>query len=151
LPPLVRGGLLAEGPTAIVEVLSELRVLAIASKQATHDVMTPDEAFAFLNTVMMQNLAFLSSDGTEDSRKRPATYARAGRLMKLLLDRLSPETVLGSLADEIDALCAQRPILTKRTRELIDRAAILLPCPGALIKSAPRLASDAPSGPRVAP
>lgn len=124
LPNLVAAGLLADEKTAAVEIMSELRMLAIATGVMQSE-LSSEEAREFLRDVIVLNLTLLSPSGSEAERARPAAYARARTLLNYLLQHLSPSLVRGAFVAELDALCAQRPILTRRARTLIECAAAL--------------------------
>lgn len=125
LPHLVRGGLLADRKTAAAEVLSELRMLAMATDRLEHDALGPDDAREFLRQVLVLNLSLLTPSDAEDERERPGRYQRARNLLQFLLHHLSPGLVRDALASEIDGLCSQRPILTRRARSLIERVSVI--------------------------
>ena len=59
LPRLVRGCLLAQGQTPLFELLSELRVLAIASGRAESEQLSRKAAHGFLRSVIAFNLDLL--------------------------------------------------------------------------------------------
>ncbi len=124
LPHLVAGGLLADDTTAAIELLSEVRMLAIAEGRLQSSVSRAD-AREFLREVVVRNLALLSEGGTEDERNRAKSHVRARQLLQFLIDHLSPALVRDALVAELDELCAQRPILTRRARLMIERAAQL--------------------------
>jgi len=61
--PLVSGTLVAPGLTQIVEILSELRMLAIATHRAEKPAVSPEEAAQFLDEVLARNLKYLTGSG----------------------------------------------------------------------------------------
>ncbi|GJL60206.1 MAG: hypothetical protein NPIRA03_30630 [Nitrospirales bacterium] len=122
LPELVGGGLRAEGQYSALEMLSELRVLAIAAGDSPHPRFSAEQALGFLRTVMGLNLELLYGSETEESRLRPKVYARARRLLAKIEQEVSSEGLLEQVLDDIDARVAQRPIDVSLTLKMIDQA-----------------------------
>lgn len=122
MPTLVGGGLRAEGEYSSIEILSELRVLAIASGESTHTEITAEEAQIFFHTVMGLNLDLLYGGETEESRLRPKVYAHARRLLALIEREISPEGLLEHVLEDIDQRIAQRPIDVTFTLNMIEQA-----------------------------
>jgi hypothetical protein len=122
LPDLVGVGLRGEGVYPTLEALSELRMLALAAGRVQDGKLEPGKARKFLREVCAKNLDLMFPRETEDSRARPKIYARAQRLFALIRDNISIEGLREKVVEEIDLLCAQRPIQTSRTRELIALA-----------------------------
>lgn len=128
LPHLVSGGLRGVAYTPMIEICSELRVLAIAQGRVRHPELTAADARSFLRSVVVHNLDLLGGAGsTEEARARPEVLARASHLVHHLIEQLEPSAVLAAVVDEIDQLCCQRPIRTRRARRLIALAAGLVP------------------------
>ncbi len=120
----IKGSLQANGVYPVVEMLSELRVLAIAKKQATSDSMTADDATTFLNQAVALNLEYLFPAETEAARVEAITHRdEVERLFRLISEHLSLASIRTDIVEEIDQICAQRPILTKRLRNMIETAA----------------------------
>ncbi len=122
LPGLVAGGLRAEGQYPSVEILSELRVLAVAAGESKHPMFSKEEALSFLRTVMGLNLDLLYGNETEESRLRPKVYAQARRLLGMIEKEISAEGLLEQVLDDIDARAAQRPIDVSLTLKMIEQA-----------------------------
>lgn len=122
LPELVGGGLRAEGQYPSIEILSELRVLAIAAGESNHPMFSAEEALSFLRTVMGLNLDLLYGSETEESRLRPKVYARARRLMAMIEREISAEGLLEQVLEDIEARVAQRPIDVSHTLKMIEQA-----------------------------
>lgn len=126
-PPLVAGSLKAGGVYPIVETLSELRMLAIAkgrkgSEEEQHD------ATEFLNDVMALNLEFIFPGHTEEERMSGGPHRESSiRLFALLADELELTSLRGDVVQEIEAICAQRPIMTAQVRSMIDMASRIPP------------------------
>jgi len=107
-----------------MEMMSELRMFAIATQRVEGE-FSANAAREFLRQVIVLNLAMLSPTGSEAERANPDGYTRARVLLQLLLEHLSPSLVRDAVVAELDALCAQRPILTGRARTLIARVGAL--------------------------
>ncbi|MFZ1744957.1 MAG: hypothetical protein WBO24_04675 [Nitrospirales bacterium] len=122
LPALVGAGLRAEGQYSSLEMLSELRVLAIAAGESPHPKFSAEQALTFLRTVMGLNLDLLYGSETEESRLRPKVYARAHRILAMIKHEISSEGLLEQVLDDIDARVAQRPIDVSLTLKMIEQA-----------------------------
>ncbi|WP_121613593.1 hypothetical protein [Mesobacillus foraminis] len=122
-PPLVGGSLKLKGVNSIVELLSELRILAIAKGDYDHEAISPDEARSFLNEVLALNLDLLFPPETEEARLDTGEHIeRAQRLFRFLGDELSFNAIAGKIVSEIDRLAVQRPIMTNRIQKMIQMA-----------------------------
>lgn len=122
LPGLVGYGLRGEGVYPTIEALSELRMVAIAT--GAHDEPGIDAAQAerFLHEVCVQNLDLMFPDGSEEARQRPKIHARAERLFGVIRAQVSLAGFGGALVEEVETICAQRPIVTRRVRRLLELA-----------------------------
>ncbi len=127
LPDLVGIGLKGEGVYPTVEALSDLRMLAIAEGQGTSDTMTPEQAQTFLREACAKNLQLLFPEASEERRKRINVFRRAERLFKLISDHVPLEGLREQVFEEIELICAQRPIITGRTKRLLAMAEKLPP------------------------
>ena len=99
-----------------VEVMSQLRLLAIANEKVDHDRVAPDEARAFLERVLALNLASLFPVETDDG-------APAKHLFEFIVASLGAESVMGRLVVEAERILLTRPIDVSRVRKMIDTAA----------------------------
>lgn len=125
---LVRGTLLGGGLSSALEVLSQLRFLAIAEGKAEHEELTPAKARAFLESVLALNLDLLFPRATEAARERSVPMARRiQRLFQFLMDRLGPHGILASLAREADRVMLQRPIMLQHVEAVLWAAEQSLP------------------------
>ncbi|MBN8235844.1 hypothetical protein JF544_11325 [Halobacillus kuroshimensis] len=122
-PPLVAGSLKAKGLPMIIEVLSELRMLAIAEGKASNTNVTRTMAEEFLNEVMVLNLNLLFPDASESARiEKHENDEKAEKLFTFLSTHLSSTALIQTLIHEIKRLTAQRPILIKRIVSMIRMA-----------------------------
>ncbi|SDJ12223.1 hypothetical protein [Salimicrobium halophilum] len=128
LPHLVQGSLRAGGMTPIVEILSDVRMLALAKGDHKREEMSAEEAKRFLHEVMALNIDTLFPEETEAARieGNEKEKKRAERLFQFLANELSLEAASGALVREIDDLVAQRPIMVNRTVKMIEDAKQLL-------------------------
>ncbi|RHW35875.1 hypothetical protein D1B33_12305 [Lysinibacillus yapensis] len=118
--PLVGGTLKLQGVNSIVELLSELRMLAIAKGIYQHDEITAEEAKSFLESVLALNLDILFPPETEEARINAGEQMeRAKRLFHFLGNELSFQSIAKRLAAEIDRLTIQRPIMVHRIINMI--------------------------------
>ncbi len=123
-PPLVEGSLKAHGVYPIVEILSDLRMLAIASGKQNHPEVSAADATNFLQEVMALNLQFVFPGDTEQERIEGGPhYESSLRLFRLLSDELGLSFIREYVVAEIRQIIAQRPIMTGRVRTMIRMAA----------------------------
>ncbi|ASN05004.1 hypothetical protein [Virgibacillus necropolis] len=122
-PKLVAETLKSKTPDATMEILSELRMLAIAKGNCRSQQVTAKEASHFLNEVMASNVDLLFPDETEASRMEVGDeLKRAKLLVQFLANHLSLKTILHSLLEEIERLAVQRPIMVNHIIDLISAA-----------------------------
>ncbi|WP_353250860.1 hypothetical protein [Salinisphaera sp. T31B1] len=120
---LVSGTLRAGGPSAILECLSELRMLALAENQSTHTAMTAAEARNFLEQVLAANLDLLFPVATEETREGDVeAAARVKNLFDFVLERIGVGAILNSLIYEVERVLLQRPIMVQRAEALLRAA-----------------------------
>ncbi|WP_233254430.1 hypothetical protein [Salipaludibacillus keqinensis] len=130
-PRLVSGSLMATGMTAIVEILSELRMVSIAKGDHENETVSKEMAKEFLDSVMALNVDILFPEETEAARieGKEKEKNRAEKLFQFLADELSLTSISGTLIEEIDELVAQRPIMVNRIASMIQDAQQLLENP----------------------
>ncbi|MCA0984222.1 hypothetical protein LCL89_09215 [Halobacillus yeomjeoni] len=126
-PPLVAGSLKAKGLPMVIEVLSELRMLAIAENKYTHPTVSAEDAEEFLNEVMVLNLNLLFPAATESTRiEKHENDDKISKLFQFLISHLSSKALIKTLIHEIERLTAQRPIMIKRIVSMIGTAKRML-------------------------
>ncbi|KKB44040.1 hypothetical protein [Bacillus thermotolerans] len=122
-PPFVGGSLKLKSVNSVVELLSELRMLAIAKGTYAHASVTAEEARTFLNEVLALNLDILFPAETEESRINDGEHIqRAERLFRFLGKQLSFQAIAKQIVMEIDRLTVQRPIMVNRIVKMITMA-----------------------------
>jgi hypothetical protein len=121
-PTLVKGTLKAGHPSSSYEVLSELRMLAYAKNlPGGKFAVNSKEAEAYLEEVLIHNLEFAFQDLSEETRQvmSPEEVKKVYNLFGLLLAESGLEGIKDKLAEEILLMCEQRPVVTRRVREII--------------------------------
>lgn len=117
VPSLVGGTLRAGDQTTLIEILSELRMLAIMDGRLEVPEFKSARARQFLTDAMVRNLDLILP--TNEPGLDPATAGKVRRLADLLLKHIPLTRLKGGLATEITLLCLQRPIVTDRALDLL--------------------------------
>ncbi|GAA5522046.1 hypothetical protein LQ318_09855 [Aliifodinibius salicampi] len=121
VPTLVGGTLKSGGEAADFEILSELRLLAIAKGRIEDENITAAEARTFLQKVLANNLEFLFPESTEEARKTSKEqWAKIRQLFELLVEEIPLEGIKENLLEEVEMICAQRPIVTDRVQRILQ-------------------------------
>lgn len=120
VPSLVGGTLKVGGPTTIIEILSELRMLSLWKGRLHDPKFSADQAFNFLRTTMVSNLDLIFPDGSEEMRElKEGTRQKLNQLFSFLLEHVSLGHIRERLAEEIEEICKQRPIVTDRVKHIL--------------------------------
>ncbi|TVP58103.1 MAG: hypothetical protein EA351_04525 [Gemmatimonadales bacterium] len=122
VPALVAGTLRAGGPTMLMEILSELRIVALAEGRVQRPGFSAKRARRFLEEMMVASLDLVLSDragSPEPDTLSDMDGARVSALMDFLGERIPIRALKPGLATEISLLCLQRPIVTDRALELL--------------------------------
>ena len=121
VPALVAGTLKAGGQTTLMEILSELRLAAIARGEVANPTLTREKAREFLRDVLVNSLGLLFSGETEEDRMlEPDIRTKIDHLMGLLREEVPLEEIKSALATEIELICHQRPIVVQRALDIIS-------------------------------
>ncbi len=121
VPSLVGGTLKAGGQNTIVEILSELRLLAIANGSIKLKNFSAGKAKTFLEEALVSNIDLIFPDGSEEERLIDAdTRKKISALFNFLTEQISVNKIKGRLAKELELICAQRPVVTDRVLEIIS-------------------------------
>lgn len=121
VPALVNGTLRSGGPTTLMEILSELRMVAVAEGRLTIDTYAPNRARTFLKEVLVNTMDLLFPGESEEDRSMdPQVRRKLDHLMNLLVERVPLEEIKGALATEIELICLQRPVVTDRALRIIN-------------------------------
>ncbi len=115
---------LGELSFTLIEALSEIRLLAVASGDYFHPGIAREQARNFLTQVMALNLDLLSEHLSEADRERPQELGHiVHSLYQYLLQHLGYESILDSLVAEVHRLLAQRPLQTDSIKQMIGQIA----------------------------
>lgn len=122
VPSLVKGTLLSGHPNSSIEILSELRILAYALGHEGVSNITQEEATAFLEEALVNNLEFAFDELKEESRLQITAQERKKivKHFQFLLSKIELKGIKEKLAEEIRMICAQRPVVTNNVRNLIQ-------------------------------
>ncbi|MEX0771390.1 MAG: hypothetical protein WD035_11680 [Balneolaceae bacterium] len=121
VPSLVGGTLKAGGETTVLEILSELRMLALANEEVRYKKFQPGKARVFLEETLVNNLDLIfpdESDGLDSLDENTLRKIRA--LFEFLTEQISVDQIKGRLAKEIELICVQRPVVTDRVLQIIS-------------------------------
>lgn len=121
IPSLVKGTLKFGHPSSSYEILSELRILSYAKGAQESSHLPRPDAQNFLEEVLVHNLEFALKDLSEETRSGMAEreIKKAYALFSFLISEIDLHGVYEKLAEEIQLICAQRPVVTRKARELI--------------------------------
>ena len=120
-------------PTAtLVEILSQIRLLAVAKGDYTHPSISAEHAQHFLAQVLAMNLDLVVSDLQESDRLRPDRLGYAVQnLYHYLLRHLGYENLLEHLVAEVWRILAQRPVQVGGVKQMVTQIAVCLQKPDA--------------------
>jgi hypothetical protein len=120
VPVLVGGTLKAGGHNTIIEMLSELRILAISEKKLIYKKFSAGKAHTFLEETLVNNMDLIYDKNPDEAGSTSEETLRKIRvLFEFLTDQISIDEIKGRLAKEIELICAQRPIVTDRVLDII--------------------------------
>ncbi len=122
VPTLVKGTLMAGHPTSTFEIVSELRILAYAKGKQGKSALTKADAKAFLEEALVHNLEFAFDELTEETRSKltPQERKKVVTHYKFLLDNADLGGIKAKLCEEIAMVIAQRPVVSRSVRKLIE-------------------------------
>ncbi|MGM0534376.1 MAG: hypothetical protein ACQERK_07790, partial [Campylobacterota bacterium] len=128
LPNLVKTTLESKDKGLItLEILSQLRLLAIANHELVKPGVAPEQAQHFLTQVMALNLSIVFDSGDEVLRERLGDFSgHIAALFQFHLNKIGFEDILGSLIDEIWRILSQRPVLVDTVKSMVTQIAIAL-------------------------
>ena len=114
-----------EKHTITLELLSELRLLALSRQVYSHPGVPAEQARHFLTQVLALNLNQVFGTLDESQRIRLGkTAEHVRRVFRFLLDNIGFEDILTSLIDEIWRILSQRPIQVESVKSMITQIAI---------------------------
>ncbi len=126
LPGLVRNTLeQGDRQTVLIELFSQLRLLAISNGVYMHGGISAEQARHFLAQVMALNLDHLLSGPGETMRAR---LGRTGNtvsvVFRYLLENIGFADILGSLVHEVRRIMSQRPLQVDSVKSMITQIAL---------------------------
>jgi hypothetical protein len=117
----------ADGRTAVLEMVSEIRLLAVANGDLYHPGMVPDQARHFLTQVLALNLnRFLTAGGEAERVRSDFVGSLVDEQFAYLKDNVGLDDVLGKLIEEIWRIMDQRPIVVDQVKVMISQIAIAM-------------------------
>ncbi len=121
VPFLVNGTLKSGHPNSTIEMLSELRILAIVKGDLENRAITAEEASNDLQEILVANLEFVFNELKEETRLMMSEHelAKVQYLFAFLVDQIDLERVKEKLSEELTLICAQRPVVTEKQRDII--------------------------------
>ena len=121
VPALSTGSLSsAEADTVVMEITSDLRLVAVAMGEHTHTDVTAEQARAHLSEVLANNATLLFSVATEAERTRQGRMATVTRsAIRYIAHEIGLDSVLDQLVEEIWRILRQRPIQVEQIKQTI--------------------------------
>jgi hypothetical protein len=121
VPSLVGGTLKAGGQNTIMEVISELRILAIERGTIKHKNFSAGKAERFLEETLVSNIDLVFPDESELAQKYAKdTQKKINVLFAHITDHIPIDKIKPRLAKEIELICTQRPVVTDRVLKIIS-------------------------------
>lgn len=117
---LAGGTLKADHPTSTYEILSELRMVRYLDQPEKSD-LSREEVSDFLQQLVVHNLSLIFSPDDEESRQKlsKSDLKYMQNLFSLILEKIPFNSIKDKLAIEVEMICQQRPIMVKRTTEIL--------------------------------
>ena len=121
VPSLVKGTIKSGHPNSSFEIISNLRMLSYANGRAQSAKVSQKEAQVYLEEVVIQNMEFALKEPTEETRNvmTERELKKAFNLFGFILSEADLEGMHNMLAEEIMLICQQRPVVTRKAREII--------------------------------
>ena len=118
---LVNGTLKSGHPNSTIEILSELRLLAIAKGEFELKNITPADAENFIQEVIVANLEFVFNEPLEETRLLMSEHElqKVHTLFKFISEKTKLDNVKEKLVEELTLICEQRPVVTEKQRKII--------------------------------
>lgn len=110
--------------TVIIEVLSELRLLAVARGAYLHPSVSAEQAHHYLTQVLAINLGLLFGMTGEAEREQRKLALISQQVVQYVAQHIGYEHVIDSLIEEIWRILQQRPIQVAGVRRMITQIAI---------------------------
>ncbi len=126
MPSISRHSLTSsDANVAVIEAISELRLLAVAQGRYQHPEISAEHAHHYLTQVLATNLTLLFTPPDEAQRVAQGRLAELPqKVLAYLADRIGFEHIVDQLIEEIWRILQQRPIQTDPIRQMITQIAI---------------------------
>lgn len=129
-PTLVAGTLeFGDRATAALEMLSDIRMQAVAGGDLLHASVSREQAQHFLSQVLALNLDKLFPPAGEAARALGSQGTASRNLFAFIAERTGYGEIFGKLIEEIERILGQRPIMVDDVKIMITRIAICLADP----------------------
>lgn len=140
LQPSLTTGTLEDGDrhTATLEMLSELRLLAVAQSDFFHPKISSEQAQHFLAQVLALNVDRLFGGSSEVDRQRGTQAVAVRNLFTFIAERIGYGEIFDKLIDEIERILGQRPTMVDDVKTMITRIAACLHDPNISVGPARR-------------
>jgi hypothetical protein len=113
--------------TVVLEMINEIRLLAIANGDCHHPGMVPDQARHFLTQVLALNLnRVLGAAGEVERARSSGMESLIAAHFEYLKDEVGLDDVLGKLIEEIWRILEQRPIQVDQIKAMIGQIAVAM-------------------------
>lgn len=113
------------GDTLAIEIISQLRLLAVAQGEYLHPLIAAEQAHHFLTQVLAVNLSLLFSPPGEAEREQMGRLADLPHcLLEQLASSIGYEHIIDQLIGEIWRILQQRPIQVDPVKRMITQIAI---------------------------
>jgi len=118
----------ADRHTVMIECLSLLRALAVATDAYTRPGFSAEQAHHFLTQVLAHNLNKVFAFGASEVERlaQPDMKEAVHRVLQYLVSHIGYEDILGSLTDEIWRILGQRPIQVSHVKAMITQISLAL-------------------------
>ncbi|MDZ7674123.1 MAG: hypothetical protein U5K30_03515 [Acidimicrobiales bacterium] len=125
LQPRLASGTIEHGDRALVtvELLSELRMLALAQGDHFDQEVSPEWAKQFLAQVLALELDQLFGTSDESTRRLGRQAEAVRNVLTHVAEGIGYESIVDELIEEIERILAQRPIMTDQVALMITRIA----------------------------
>lgn len=122
VPALSTGSLgSAEADTVVMEIVSDLRLAAVALGEHTHPDVSAEQARGHLSEVLAHNASLLFTTASEAERTRQGRMATVTRsAIRHLAHEIGLDSVLDQLVEEIWRILRQRPIQVEQIKQTIS-------------------------------
>lgn len=114
----------SETDTVLVEVMSELRLLAVAMGDYLHECMSAEQAHHYLTQVLAINMQLLFGASGEAEREQGTLALISRSVLQHIASRIGYEHVIDDLIAEIWRILQQRPIQVNNVRLMITQISL---------------------------